>query len=76
MDDYFDKGAWAGVPAFIVVWIACVIYAVGQYGWFLGLPLGAVVGGFFASIAFVVAALLWPLIALGVICLVLMIAAS
>lgn len=56
-------GAWFGVPAGIAAWIGCLIYAVAQYGWFIGIPLGVFIGGFFAILAGVLAMLGWPLVA-------------
>lgn len=74
MDEYLSTGVWFGVPAFLIAWIASMVYAVGEYGWFIGLPLGFFIGGFFGFLASLVAALLWPLIAIGIFGIVYLIA--
>lgn len=55
----YQVGAWiTGVIAFLAAWL----YAVTAYGWFLGLGLGWIPAAFIG----VVAGFLWPLIALAV----------
>jgi hypothetical protein len=67
--DYYDKGTWTmGIIAFLIIWI----YAIISWGFLVGLAIGwlpALIGGF-------IAALLWPLIALGIIILIFIILAS
>ncbi len=70
LEEYTSIGVWFGVPVFLIVWIGCIIYATGQYGWFLGIPAGFFIGGFFAFIASVIAMYVWPLIALAIALLV------
>jgi hypothetical protein len=54
-----------GIIAFIAGWI----YAVMSYGWFLGLGLGWIP----ALVVGVIAGLLWPLIAIAIFLLVLLV---
>lgn len=69
-DEYVSIGMWFAVPVFLIVWVGCIIYAADQYGWFLGIPAGVFIGGFFAFIASAIALYLWPLIALAIVFLV------
>lgn len=67
MDEYLEIGIWFGIPAFILTWIGCIIYAISEYGWFIGTPMGFFIGGFFAVLSGFIAAFLWPILALGII---------
>lgn len=71
--EYASIGVWFGVPVFLIVWIGCVIHAAGQFGWFLGIPAGLIIGFFFAYVSALIAVALWPLIAISVVLLILLI---
>lgn len=67
MRNWYLVGAWiTGVIVFIGVWI----YAIASWGFLIGVA----VGWFPAGIAGVIAGLLWPLIALGIIAIILFLA--
>lgn len=70
MNDYVKTGIWFAIPASLITWIGCLVYAVTEYGWFIGTPSGAIVGIFFAFLAGIFAIYLWPLIALALLGLV------
>lgn len=70
-NEYTQIGLWFGVPTALITWVACLIYAINEFGWFIGTPLGFFVGVFFAGIAGAISAYLWPLIALGIAWLIL-----
>lgn len=68
--DYIQIGLWFALPTAIIIWLGCIIYAVTTYGWFLGIPLGVVIGGFFAYISAFIIMFIWPVIALGLFLLI------
>ena len=55
-----------GVISFILGYIAMVMYAADHFGWFLGIPLGLVIGLFFAALIGIAGAALWPLAVVGI----------
>lgn len=61
-------GLLVGIPTFFGCWI----YAVVEYGWFLGLAFGWIPSLIIAYIAGFVAGALWPLLLIGVIALLYM----
>ena len=67
MEKYLDNGKWIAWPIAALVWIASSVHVVNQLGWFIGVPIGIFTGMFYAGIAYGIAALLWPLIGLGIV---------
>lgn len=62
MDDYINIGKWFGGISGLIAWIGSLFYAISEYGWFIGTPIGFLVG--------LAATLLWPLIAIGIVLLI------
>lgn len=64
----YEKGAvWTGGIAWVLTFLGTWIWCAANYGFLLGFGLGWLPSAILATIVAVVAAILWPIIVLGLI---------